>query len=446
MLLEINRLSRDKEYKTYLATKTRDAGQYIMLLAIIAIFIFVFTDYYNLKFSPHITIPFRVIGLVSSAPFLLNRLFSKDELKNINLFYGIALVGMAVMMVGLTTTVIYRNPHNISQSFAVTLGNASYFVSIIIIALGARKILINVLIPLIAAFLILLIVNYNEYPQSTGFGVTLILLMIVAVIFLYFQEKSEYEKFTYLREIKDKEQILEAQKKELERVNEELKSFNYSISHDLKTPLRSANSFAELLKRDVKNQKYDNLEDYLQFITEGMSKIHQLLDDLLSFSNIGNKELYSQRIDSDKLVQEVLRNYKGSQYQNIQWKIGSLPDILGDKTQLEQVWLNLIGNAVKYSSKKEKPFIELGFKEEEEDCIFFIKDNGSGFNMAFQEKLFVVFQRLHSDNEFEGTGVGLAIVKKVINRHNGEIWAHSQEGQGASFYFSLPKDKIFLYD
>jgi light-regulated signal transduction histidine kinase (bacteriophytochrome) len=167
----------------------------------------------------------------------------------------------------------------------------------------------------------------------------------------------------------------------------------------------------------------------------------QLIDDLLSFSRLGKKELVRTPIDmqllAETVVQELLQHEPENKYQI---NISSVPPISADTVMIKQVLINLVGNAIKYSSKKERPVIEIGAKDEETNTTYFIKDNGAGFDTAYSEKLFGVFQRLHSQEEFEGTGVGLALVKRIIDKHKGEVRAEGIEGAGATFYFSLPKN------
>jgi light-regulated signal transduction histidine kinase (bacteriophytochrome) len=167
----------------------------------------------------------------------------------------------------------------------------------------------------------------------------------------------------------------------------------------------------------------------------------QLIDDLLSFSKLGKKDLTLSKVDMQQLAEnvadEVLHHEPGNKYKVI---IEALPAASADQGMMKQVMLNLISNAVKYSAKKAKPEIEIGFREEETSTVYFVKDNGAGFNMAYSDKLFGVFQRLHSLEDFEGSGVGLALAKRIILKHNGEIWAESVENEGATFYFRLPKN------
>jgi two-component system sensor histidine kinase/response regulator len=167
-------------------------------------------------------------------------------------------------------------------------------------------------------------------------------------------------------------------------------------------------------------------------------KMNNLIDDLLHFSRLGKKELIKSEVDIEKVVQGVITDLGSSSPHKAQFKLHELPPIHADYSLLTQVWVNLISNAIKYSSKKENPSIEIGSLRKENEVVYYIKDNGAGFNMKYADKLFGVFQRFHKPTEFEGTGVGLALVHRIINRHGGTIWAESAVNEGATFYFSLP--------
>jgi len=166
----------------------------------------------------------------------------------------------------------------------------------------------------------------------------------------------------------------------------------------------------------------------------------ELIDDLLSFSRLGKKELVSMQIDMQALAENIVKELLQSEPENkYHFNIGPLPPIKADQVMIKQVLINLVGNAIKYSSKKDAPEIEIGSIDEKTKTIYYVKDNGAGFDMAYANKLFGVFQRLHSLEEFEGSGVGLALVKRIIDKHKGEVWAEGFESKGATFYFSLPK-------
>ncbi|MFY0698363.1 MAG: PAS domain-containing protein [Balneola sp.] len=228
--------------------------------------------------------------------------------------------------------------------------------------------------------------------------------------------------------------------KELASVNEELESFSYSISHDLRAPLRSINGFSDILMEDYADQLDSEGKRLMGVVKESAVTMGQLIDDILEFSRLGKKKIQKSEIDMNRLFESICE-VEASTYSDkqIDVKIDDLPNALGDVALIKQVVVNLVSNAFKYSSKKDEININIGSdKNEEKGITYFVKDNGTGFKMEYHDKLFGVFNRLHSKNEFDGTGVGLAIVKRIINKHGGEIWAESAEGIGSTFFFSMP--------
>jgi signal transduction histidine kinase len=239
------------------------------------------------------------------------------------------------------------------------------------------------------------------------------------------------------------ENKVEERTAQLESVNKELEAFSYSVSHDLRAPLRAVNGYAQILKEDYGGQLDGEANRIINTIMSNAHMMGQLIDDLISFSRISRKEISHHPIDMKQLaetcLQEVQENNGKKKYDVT---IDPLPACYGDQSMIKQVWLNLISNAVKYSSHETAPRIEIGYMNDENGHVYFIKDNGVGFDMQYAHKLFGVFQRLHGSEDFEGTGVGLALAKRIINKHSGDIWAESAPGKGATFYISLPKTMI----
>lgn len=227
---------------------------------------------------------------------------------------------------------------------------------------------------------------------------------------------------------------------QLESVNKELEAFSYSVSHDLRTPLRAVNGYSIMLKEDYEDKLDAEGVRIIDNIIKNAKTMGQLIDELLAFSRLGKKELAFSKVEMKPLAQSVIEELlENGTKEKYRIGIGPLPSSNADRTLIKQVLMNLVGNAIKYSSRKENPAIEIGAQEESKRVVYFVKDNGVGFDMAYAGKLFGVFQRLHSQEEFEGTGVGLALVKRVIDKHGGQVWAEAEENKGATFYFSLPK-------
>ncbi len=225
---------------------------------------------------------------------------------------------------------------------------------------------------------------------------------------------------------------------ELEVVNKELESFSYSVSHDLRSPLRAVDGFSRILEEDYSEKLDDEGRRLLKVIRDSGRKMGVLIDDLLAFSRLGRKPVAASEIDMAALAKEVLSELRpGGTAAQVKFDV--LPRAWGDPTLVKQVWANLLSNALKFSSKREQPMVEVRGWPDDEDNVYCVKDNGAGFDMRYYDKLFGVFQRLHSSDEFPGTGVGLAIVQRVVARHGGRAWAEGKEGDGATFFFALPK-------
>lgn len=243
-----------------------------------------------------------------------------------------------------------------------------------------------------------------------------------------------------IRKLNDElEQRVTDRTAQLEDSNKELEAFSYTVSHDLKSPLQHITGFSELLNRRMAESLDEKSKHFLKAITDSTIKMGKLIDDILSFSRMGRTEMLKRKTNLDILVKEILRDFQADERgKNIDWKIGQLPEVYGDSAMLKQVLVNLISNAFKYTKVRTNAVIEIGstIGEKGEVC-FFVRDNGAGFDMKYVDKLFGLFQRLHRNEEFEGTGIGLANVRRIINRHGGRVWAEGKVGEGATFWFTL---------
>jgi signal transduction histidine kinase len=227
---------------------------------------------------------------------------------------------------------------------------------------------------------------------------------------------------------------------QLQQINKELEAFSYSVSHDLRAPLRAVNGYAIMLLEDYCNVLDDEGKRLLNTIVSNGKMMGRLIDDLLKFSRLGKLEAVNEAVNMNKLVSECLSELQlVNQHVSYTVNVDQLQFCRGDEHMLKQVWFNLLDNAIKYSSKCEAPHIQVSCRSEDDRLIFSVKDNGAGFDMQYADKLFGVFQRLHRNDEFEGSGIGLALVQRIISKHNGSIWAEAETGKGATFYFSLPK-------
>jgi signal transduction histidine kinase len=234
------------------------------------------------------------------------------------------------------------------------------------------------------------------------------------------------------------EHLVQERTEQLEAANKELEAFSYSVSHDLRAPLRAVNGFSQIALNKFGSQLPADGQRYLQTIHNSAQQMGTLIDDLLNFSRLSRQPLNKQAVNNSRLVQSALNDLQAEQQgRAVEVRVGELPACEGDANLLKQVWINLISNALKYSRGRNPAIIEIGCSTESGEPVYFVRDNGAGFEMQYAHKLFGVFQRLHRAEDFEGTGVGLAIVQRIIHRHGGRIWAKAEPDKEAIFYFAL---------
>lgn len=249
-----------------------------------------------------------------------------------------------------------------------------------------------------------------------------------------------------LRHAQEELRLSEAAKQalilELKSVNEDLESFSYSVSHDLRNPVGNIISFAELLQRGAGPSMSPKHHEYLRLISDSANQMLHMIDDLLAFSRMGHAELVKIRVDMERLVRDVVGDFQAhTAGRNIAWNIHPLPPVYADRALLRLALVNLISNAVKFTGNRGEPQIEIGcVPSESDETAFFVRDNGAGFDARYADKLFGVFQRLHSQEQFEGTGIGLANVQRIVQRHGGRVWAKGAVDAGATFNFSIPRE------
>jgi signal transduction histidine kinase/HAMP domain-containing protein len=228
--------------------------------------------------------------------------------------------------------------------------------------------------------------------------------------------------------------------RQLEATNRELESFSYSVSHDLRAPLRAIDGFSKMLEKDLEDKLEGETKRKFETIQRNAQQMGQLIDDLLAFSRLGRAPLEMRPVDMGSLATGVVDEQKSiNPGRDLQITVDNVPEAWGDMGLLRQVFANLISNAIKFTKSRETAVIEVGGRTGDGEHVYYVKDNGVGFDMAYVDKLFGVFQRLHTTREFEGTGVGLAIVQRIVHRHGGRVWAEGRIGEGATLYFSLPE-------
>ena len=258
--------------------------------------------------------------------------------------------------------------------------------------------------------------------------------------YIYASARDISDRKLYEQKLQDLNESLEARVRrrteELAQVNRTLEAFSSSVSHDLRAPLRAIEGFARIIQQKEAARLSADGRQLFARIEANATKLGQLLEDTLQFTRIGRYEMKLRDVDMTALAKEAAEGLS-SQYPAAQVAVAQLPNVSGDVSMLRQVWANLIGNALKYSSKADKPRVAVGYEDSSAEAAFFVRDNGAGFDMQHASKLFEAFQRFHSEQDFAGTGTGLAIVKRIVERHGGRIWAQSSPGDGATFRFTI---------
>ena len=229
---------------------------------------------------------------------------------------------------------------------------------------------------------------------------------------------------------------------QLQAANHELETFSYSVPHDLRAPLRHVLGFMDLLRKEAGQSLSEKSIGYMTMISQATKRMGILIDDLLTFSRVGRSDMKKSEVNLDQLVKETLDDFQvDTKDRNIVWKIHQLPAVQADRALLRQALVNLVSNAVKFTGTRAEAKIEIGCAlGRDSEIVVFIRDNGAGFDPRYAGKLFGVFQRLHTQEQFEGTGIGLANVQRIIHRHGGRTWAEGVVDSGATFYFSIPKN------
>ncbi len=242
---------------------------------------------------------------------------------------------------------------------------------------------------------------------------------------------------------KEHEQQIKQQKNKLEAMNKELEGFSYSVSHDLRAPLRHIIGYIKFLQDKVNKLNDTEMNEYIQIISTEAKRMGQLIDDLLAFSRAGRFALNKQNVNFNETIDSVIAELTSQiEDRKIEWHIATLPQVYVDQNMMRIVWQNLLSNALKFTRTREVAMISIDCEDDSDECIFSVKDNGVGFDMTYSDKLFGVFQRLHAETEFEGNGIGLSNVQRIISRHGGRVWATSELNKGAQFYFTLPKKAV----
>lgn len=252
-------------------------------------------------------------------------------------------------------------------------------------------------------------------------------------------EQEITERVRIAEQVSELNNALRQKNDDLLAANSDLEAFCHSVSHDLRMPLRHIHSYISILEASASSKLNSEERRHVTTVQKAALRMTRLIDDLLAFSRIGRAAMHRQAIRMTDLIDETFQDLAPDlTNRRIDWQRHAIPDTVGDPQLLKQVWVNLLANAVKYTRPRDPARIEIGAEEADDEIIYYVKDNGVGFNMQYADRLFGVFQRLHTEKDFEGTGVGLANVRRIVQRHGGRTWAEGAEGRGATVYFSLP--------
>ena len=280
------------------------------------------------------------------------------------------------------------------------------------------------------------IINDFGGPSYEDLFRLLILIILVIVVALL------AERIEKVRQLNQLNRDLENSAIQLHEANEELEAFAYSVSHDLRVPLRAIDGFSRILMEDYGDSLDEEGNRLISIVRDNTEKMGDLIDDILLLSRVGRQKMKGFEIDMEYLVRNVWEDLRPDwDGKEIELIIDDLPNAQGDRILMAQVFQNLLSNSIKFTRNKNPALIEVGAQNYKDEIIYYVKDNGAGFDMKYINKLFGLFQRLHSPEEFEGTGVGLSIVQRVVRRHGGRVWGEGSVDGGATIYFTLPKDK-----
>ncbi len=351
---------------------------------------------------------------------------------DMNAFYSIAAfipmaLHTAAAFVVLTLGILAARPE--SPLMAVVTSDT-------VAGITARRLLpVVILAPTVLGWIFLTGVRLQLYPLEAGiaFFTVALVLIFLAVVWRTVRTLLRIEIARKAAEAK-----IQTLNDDLIAANKELEAFSYSVSHDLRAPLRAVNGFSRILLNDYSEELSEEAARYLNLVNANAAQMGRLIDDLLAFSRLSRQPVKRQQLALAPLVEQVFAELRDpADARAIELVVGAMPPIEADPALIKQVFVNLIGNALKYSGKREQARIEVGCEQQNGAQVYFVKDNGIGFDMKYVDKLFAVFQRLHRSEDFEGTGVGLATTQRIIHRHGGRIWAQAEVDQGASFYFTV---------
>ncbi|NBC08044.1 MAG: hypothetical protein GVY26_12700 [Bacteroidetes bacterium] len=416
-------------YKKEQLSKVKRYGLVASIIALLSIPLFYYLDYSELQIEG--SWPWRLLGLSGAVFFLLSRgLFSS---KNMLWCYAISLLSYLLMMLGLSIQVFSDPSYGQVQYFAVTTGVLTVWMIVTLIARGVeRYVMWGMLAALLAYFIFLLL----DHTVPKGYIATVLVVGVFTFLLLRHQSRQSREKAFYLYELEDRERRIEQQREALEEANANLVGFNYAITHDLRAPLRRIQSFLQLVERRLDPEAGSEVQEFFGHIRNDASKIMEIIEGLLLLSQLGKSAMQCTCTDLSEQARMVWSEIAPES--DVDFALKPLGEAYVDTNLVWHVFTNLFSNAVKYSRKEEQARVEVGSYEADGQRVVYVQDNGAGFPAQYAAELGKPFKRLHTAYEFEGTGIGLAIVKQVVELHGGSFWAAGEEGKGATFYCSFP--------
>ncbi|MEM6804705.1 MAG: ATP-binding protein [Bacteroidota bacterium] len=426
------------------AKKTLKAGRSAAWLAIPVITLFAVGDITSFGFYDGI--PWRILGL---SPFILFLILAYTVFRK-NTQYVIAfnmlnVLGLGVMMAGLAYEIFIMKTPPLTLKYGVTVGYTAVLFISLIISEGARPYLPYIIILPLGILTGVLSYSPSMELSDWSFLSNVYIVAIVVMIFARTQEKSAYRNFEKQETIYSRESELEVQKEKLEIVNQELQAYNDSVSNDLRNPLRSILLNATLLGDKLGAYFSDDDKQNLLSLRQNALRMNEIIDDMLAYSKVGNRDIRKQELDMRKMFREIFQELvqQEAPKRTIRFYLGEIEGAFGDKIMIEQVIKHLLSNALKFTQREEKAEIEVRGYPDNAQYVYSVKDNGIGLEPSQHDEIFRTTQGLNGEIESYSGGVGLAIVKKIIHRHGGRVWASGNEEDGAIFYFSLNKVPTF---
>ncbi|MEM6345771.1 MAG: ATP-binding protein [Bacteroidota bacterium] len=436
--MELEKQRYRGEYLLESATKTLQAGTITAWLSLPVITGLMFQDHYLLGLSD--IWPWRIIGIVPFVVFLIYRYFFSDRFIKLAILLNICnMAGILMMMSGIAFKVLIDESASLLNQYGVSVGLLTALFVCLIISGGTKKPLLF-LIPmaLIGTSLALFTLGGEIGIQRFGFLSNSYIVGILVILFALAQDRRQLREFLLKKKIQLREVQLSQKTEELEIVNQNLESFSYTVSHDLRGPIRNMLGLSTILNRKL--NEIGEAKEMTAAIIENAQKMNQLVEDILNFSKAINQPLKPQKLDMTSLFAEVYQELKSQEEERkVEFELDPLAAANGDPALIRQVVVNLVSNALKYTQNQAIAHIAVkGETNETGDYFYQIQDNGVGFDPTQIDNLFIPFRRLHEDTDFEGKGVGLAFIQKIVARHEGVIWAEGEVNKGATFCFTLP--------